>query len=269
MEVQEARRMHHAMIHEADRQVCPDDYSVILISKSLQQRRRIEALLPSQEFTVRAYSVIRVALCEIDECEPDLVILHDESLSESGLRSIHRVRGVTNVPLVVLSECTDEMTRVKSLQVGADLVISADECEEPFACQQIRALLRRVKIEREAHKASGRSITRGALQLSPDFQTVTWHGAPVDLTRSLFKIIHLLSERPMHVLTRENIQDLVYGDNGLVNERTIDSHIKRLRQKFRETDPDFDAIETIYGVGYRFRAEADSLSSESLMPLQA
>ena len=259
--------MRHAMIQEPGLKADSEGYSIVFISKTLQRRRWLEGLLPSEEFSLRACSDARVALREILENEPDLVILHNESVIDGGLRHIQMIREATTVPLAVLNETKDDLTRIISLQVGADLVLSTDDSDGPYACEQVRALLRRVNVERNGHKTAGRSLTRGDLHLELDCHTVTWHGETVNLTRSLFKILHRLAERPMHVLSRENIQDLVYCDNVFVEERAIDSHIKRLRLKFREVDPDFDAIETIYGVGYRFREQTATHAPAKLITL--
>ena len=99
-------------------------------------------------------------------------------------------------------------------------------------------------------------MVRGNLTLDQVRHLCAWQGAPVELTVTEFLILVALAQRPGHVKSRDQLMDAAYDDNVYVDDRTIDSHIKRLRKKFREVDPQFASIETLYGVGYRYNQTA-------------
>ena len=123
--------------------------------------------------------------------------------------------------------------------------------------ERVKALLRRVGIgtgEGEAQgDAAARAIRRGKLTMDPARHESTWDGKPVKLTVTEFLLLQALAQRPGFVKSRDNLMDAAYDDQVYVDDRTIDSHVKRMRKKFRVVDPEFDAIETLYGVGYRYR----------------
>src|SRR5690606_12303108 len=143
------------------------------------------------------------------------------------------------------------------LKMGAD-----DFIKKPFSQ---RLLVERVKavLRRAAHRdaSSGpakateasRLLDRGALSMDPERHTCTWNGLPVTLTVTEFLILYSLAQRPGVVKSRNALMDAAYDAQVYVDDRTIDSHIKRLRKKFKAVDNDFDMIETLYGVGYRFK----------------
>jgi two-component system response regulator ChvI len=143
---------------------------------------------------------------------------------------------------------------ILGLRMGAD-----DYIKKPFSqrllVERIRALLRRnetggdITVDGEAQP----SLTRGEMVLDPGRHLCTWKGKPVDLPVTEFLIVKALAQRPGHVKSRDQLMDAAYGEHVYVDDRTIDSHIKRLRKKFKAADDNFDAIETLYGVGYRYR----------------
>ncbi|WP_421924238.1 winged helix-turn-helix domain-containing protein, partial [Maricaulis maris] len=98
-------------------------------------------------------------------------------------------------------------------------------------------------------------LERGSLLLDPNRHACSWKGEPVRLTVTEFLILQALATRPGYVKSRDNLMDAAYDDQVYVDDRTIDSHIKRIRKKFRESDKSFDAIETLYGVGYRYKED--------------
>ena len=120
---------------------------------------------------------------------------------------------------------------------------------------RIRALLRRTELSREADEKSESDnvIVRGDLVLDMERHLCSWCGKPVALTVTEFLILHALAQRPGHVKSRDQLMDAAYGEHIYVDDRTIDSHIKRLRKKFKDVDTRFSQIETLYGVGYRYK----------------
>jgi two-component system response regulator ChvI len=184
----------------------------------------------------------------------DLVILDIKMPRMDGMEMLSRLRKQSNVPVIFLTSKDDEVDEILGLRMGAD-----DYIKKPFSqrllLERIRALLRR----REAAKQDGESAeaepptVRGDLVLDGSRHQCTWRGNEVDLTVTEFLIVKSLALRPGHVKTRDQLMDAAYGEHVYVDDRTIDSHIKRLRKKFRSIDPEFGQIETLYGIGYRYR----------------
>jgi two-component system response regulator ChvI len=183
---------------------------------------------------------------------PDLVILDILMPQMDGLELCRKVRGLSEtVPIIFVTSKDDELDRVLGLELGAD-----DYLCKPFS---MRELMARVKVlfrraaSRSAEKKSDDSIKRvGDLELDINRYSVHWRGKPVDLTVTEFLMLQALVRHPGHVKTRAQLTREGYPHDAYVSERTIDSHIKRLRRKFEETDDTFDRIDTVYGLGYRY-----------------
>jgi len=180
-----------------------------------------------------------------------------------GMELLRRVREMGGLvgatPVIFLTSKDDELDEALGLAMGAD-----DYIAKPFSQRlliaRIRAILRRRDLERgqaSASDAGGEEelIERGRLTMDPARHKVTWDGKDVTLTVTEFLILEALAQRPGVVKSRNQLLDIAYQDDVYVDDRTIDSHIKRVRRKFRTVDPEFDAIETLYGVGYRFGEE--------------
>jgi two-component system response regulator ChvI len=156
------------------------------------------------------------------------------------------------MPVIFLTSKDDEMDEVVGFNVGAD-----DYIKKPFSQrllnERVKALLRRTRGGAPGQETGDRkSIVRGQMTLDPNRHACLWKGLPVRLTVTEFLILQALANRPGFVKSRDQLMDAAYDDQVYVDDRTIDSHIKRLRKKFREVDGEFDAIETLYGVGYRY-----------------
>mgnify|MGYP001184160336 FL=1 len=136
--------------------------------------------------------------------------------------------------------------------MGAD-----DYIKKPFSqrllIERIRTLLRRLEHANGNDQNSEGTMVRGDLVLDSDRHLCTWQTDMVPLTVTEFLLIRSLAQRPGHVKTRDQLMDAAYGESIYVDDRTVDSHVKRLRAKFRQVDSDFAQIETLYGVGYRYR----------------
>jgi two-component system response regulator ChvI len=165
---------------------------------------------------------------------------------------LNRLRKTTAIPVIFLTSKDDEIDEVLGLRMGAD-----DYITKPFSqrllLERIRALLRRSDAGSDKGAKASDAIVRGELILDPSRHLCTWQARPVALTVTEFLILKSLAERPGHVKNRDQLMDAAYGETIYVDDRTIDSHIKRLRKKFREVDGNFDQIETLYGIGYRYR----------------
>jgi two-component system, OmpR family, response regulator ChvI len=165
------------------------------------------------------------------------------------------LRRVSKLPVIFLTSKDDEVDEIMGLRMGAD-----DYIKKPFSqrllIERIRTLLRRQSADNEAPKngvASPDSIQRGDLVMDPLRHACTWKAEPVQLTVTEFLLLKALAMRPGHVKNRDQLMDAAYGEHIYVDDRTIDSHVKRLRKKFKSIDGDFQQIETLYGVGYRYR----------------
>jgi two-component system response regulator ChvI len=186
---------------------------------------------------------------------PDLVILDIGLPRIDGLELCRRVRTKSeSVPIIFVTSREEEFDRVLGLEIGAD-----DYLCKPFSMRELMArvkvLLRRASLGGSAHVQDGeRPIVEGDLTLDPLRLTATWKGSPVSLTVTEFLLLQALARRPGVVKTREQLMDAAYPDRVSVSDRTIDSHVKRIRRKFQACDPSFDAIAGVYGAGYRYMA---------------
>jgi len=208
--------------------------------------------LEAEGFTVRTYADGAEALKAIQQQPVDLAILDIKMPRMDGLELLSHLRKQSKMPVIFLTSKDDEVDEVLGLRMGAD-----DYIKKPFSqrllIERIRALLRRGDMARGGESESEPVIQRGDLLLDPARHQCTWKGESVDLTVTEFLILKALALRPGHVKSRDQLMDSAYGEHIYVDDRTIDSHIKRLRKKFKSADDEFSQIETLYGVGYRYR----------------
>jgi len=207
--------------------------------------------LEAEGFTVRSYADGAEALKGISQQPVDLAILDIKMPRMDGLELLGQLRKQNKMPVIFLTSKDDEVDEVLGLRMGAD-----DYIKKPFSqrllVERIRALLRRGDMARG--EVEGEPVVqRGDLVLDPARHQCTWKAEPVDLTVTEFLILKALALRPGHVKSRDQLMDSAYGEHIYVDDRTIDSHIKRLRKKFKTADGEFTQIETLYGVGYRYR----------------
>jgi two-component system response regulator ChvI len=219
----------------------------------------VSIALQAEGFLTRVYSDGETALKALVDNPPDLAVLDVKMPGMDGMELLRRLREKTNVPVIFLTSKDDELDEALGLAMGAD-----DYIAKPFSQRlliaRIRAVLRRA--EMRAHPPSEADeqedvppIIRGRLRLDPARHRVAWDDKDVTLTVTEFMILEALAQRPGVVKSRNQLMDVAYQDDIYVDDRTIDSHIKRLRRKFRAVDNEFKAIETLYGVGYRFGEE--------------
>ena len=228
-----------------------DDDKNILTSVSIAMQ--------SEGYTTRIYSDPQAALGAIVDNPPDLAVLDVKMPGMDGLELLRRIREKHEFPVIFLTSKDDELDEALGLAMGAD-----DYITKPFSQRlllaRIKAILRRVDYMKRAAEAHGdeegsEPMERGDLVMDEARHEVRWKGAPISLTVTEFLILQALATRPGLVKTRSQLMDAAYQDDVYVDDRTIDSHIKRLRRKFREFDAGFEAIDTLYGAGYRYSPE--------------
>ena len=216
----------------------------------------VSIALQSEGFVTRVYTDPTAALKAIGENPPDLAVLDIKMPQMDGMELLRRIREHSAVPVIFLTSKDDELDEALGLAMGADDYIS-----KPFSQRlliaRIRAILRRQELAKGEATASQDApeqplLERGRLIMDPARHKVLWDGKDVTLTVTEFLILEALAQRPGVVKTRNQLLDVAYQDDVYVDDRTIDSHIKRIRRKFRAADPSYDAIETLYGVGYKF-----------------
>ncbi|MBM3518663.1 MAG: response regulator transcription factor [Alphaproteobacteria bacterium] len=230
--------------------------TVALIDDDRNILTSIALALEADGFKVRAFSDPVEALRELSQQRPDIVILDIKMPRLDGMELLNRLRRVSEVPAIFLTSKSDEIDEVLGLKMGAD-----DYIAKPFSqrllIERIRAVLRRSEVRRErgGETKTDPPIVRGPLVLDPIRHACAWRGHPIVLTVTEFLILQALASRLGHVKTRDQLMDAAYDEHSYVDDRTIDSHIKRLRRKFKVVDDGFAAIETLYGIGYRYREE--------------
>lgn len=223
-----------------------DDDQNILTSVSMA--------LEAEGFNVVTYTDGAAALEGFNNSPPDFAVLDIKMPRMDGMELLRRLREKHSMPVIFLTSKDDEIDEMLGLKMGAD-----DYIKKPFSqrllIERIKTILRRMdairKVTSGVEDEDG-IILRGRLKLDPLRHICEWDKGDVKLTVTEFLILQALAHRPGHVKSRDQLMDVAYNEDIYVDDRTIDSHIKRLRKKFRAVDDDFDGIETLYGVGYRY-----------------
>lgn len=225
-----------------------DDDRNILLSVSMA--------LEAEGFNVETFNDGEAGLSAILEGQPDLVILDVKMPRMDGIEVLSKLREESAIPVIFLTSKDDEVDQVIGLRMGAD-----DYITKPFSqrllIERIKVLLRRrdlMNSENSKQDASS-NIEYGHLILDDSRHLCSWKGQPLNLTVTEYLLVKSLAMRPGHVRNRDQLIDMAYGENIYVDDRTVDSHIKRVRKKFKKLDDEFDKIETLYGIGYRYKEE--------------
>ena len=231
--------------------------SIALVDDDRNILSSLSIALIAEGFLTRLYSDGNAALSALIDNPPDIVVCDIKMPNLDGMELLRRLREKSSLPFIFLTSKTDELDEALGFAMGAD-----DYIAKPFSQRlliaRVRALLRRAALPQSVEGTQGDqpdAITRGRLVMDPARHRVDWDGQQVSLTVTEFLILEALAQRPGIVKTRNQLMDAAYQDDIYVDDRTIDSHIKRLRRKFREVVPEFNAIDTLYGAGYRFNEE--------------
>jgi two-component system response regulator ChvI len=225
-------------------------HTVALVDDDRNILASVSMALEAEGFRVRTYTDGAEALTALERQPPDLAILDIKMPRLDGMELLKRLRQKSTLPVIFLTSKDEEIDEMMGLRMGAD-----DYITKPFSqrllIERIRAVLRR----REAQGGTPSSgvLKRGDLELDSQRHSCHWKGQEVDLTVTEFLLLQALARRPGHVKNRDQLIDEAYGQSVFVDDRTIDSHIKRIRRKFRERDPSFAEVETLYGIGYRYK----------------
>jgi two-component system response regulator ChvI len=232
------------------------DATIALVDDDRNILTSVSIALQSEGFRTRLYTDGETALKALIENPPDLGVFDIKMPRMDGLELLRQLREKSTLPVIFLTSKDDEIDEAMGLALGAD-----DYIAKPFSQRlliaRIRAILRRVAYAKASPDdgtgdGDAEIMVRGRLQMDPSRHRVRWGGKDVALTVTEFMILEALAQRPDVVKSRNQLMDAAYQDDVYVDDRTIDSHIKRLRRKFRQADAEFDAIDTLYGAGYRF-----------------
>ena len=217
----------------------------------------VSMTLEAEGFEVETYNDGQAALDVFNKKLPDMAVLDIKMPRMDGMDLLQRIRQKTKMPVIFLTSKDDEIDEVLGLRMGAD-----DYVKKPFSqrllVERIRAVLRRQVAqagEIVADSEETKVMERGELRMDPLRHAVSWKGNEVSLTVTEFLLLQALAQRPGFVKSRDELVDVAYVDPVYVDDRTIDSHIKRLRKKMRTADDEFSAIETLYGIGYRYNED--------------
>lgn len=227
---------------------------IILVDDDRNITASLSMALESEGFTVETQGDGESGLDAIRKGAPDLVVLDIKMPRMDGMEVLRKVRETSDIPVIFLTSKDDEIDQLLGLRMGAD-----DYITKPFSqrllIERIRVLLRRQDLKNEPQKTTSQNVVYGDMELDEARHLCTWKGQPVNLTVTEFLMVKTLVLRPGHVRTRDQLIDMAYGENIYVDDRTVDSHIKRIRNKFKKVDDSFDQIETLYGVGYKIKEQ--------------
>lgn len=235
-------------------------HTIALVDDDRNIITSVSILLESEGYTVRTYRDGEEGLKGIMNNPPDLVVLDIKMPRMDGMEMLGQLRKDSQVPVIFLTSKDDEIDELLGLRMGAD-----DFIRKPFSqrllLERIRVLIRRQNAMRQQTSASQNSddvMQRGPLLLDAGRHLCAWKKEHVNLTVTEFLIVESLARHPGHVKSRDQLIDAAYGEHIYVDDRTIDSHIKRVRKKFKLVDDNFNQIETLYGVGYRYKETIES-----------
>ena len=230
--------------------------NIILVDDDRNILTSVSMALEAEGFSVKTYNDGEAGLNGILDNSPDLAVLDIKMPRMDGIEVLTKLRESSSIPVIFLTSKDDEVDEAIGLRMGAD-----DYITKPFSqrllIERIKALLRRQALmkTKDTTKTEEEKIVRGNLVLDDARHLCTWKNQPLNLTVTEYLLIKSLAERPGHVKNRDQLIDMAYGENIYVDDRTIDSHIKRVRKKFKALDAEFSQIETLYGVGYKYKEE--------------
>ncbi len=223
---------------------------IAIVEDEAALRDNYSAALSRHGYQVSTYGNRAQAMQRFRSHLPDLAIidvaLEDEA--EGGFDLCRELRALSQeLPIIFLTARDSELDAVSGLRLGADDFITKD-VSLPHLAARVAALFRRIDALKRPDNAA-QVLRRGALSIDGERMQTTWHGADVTLSLTEFWIVHALARNPGHVRNRQQLMDAA---NVVLDDNTITSHVKRVRRKFQQVDAAFDAIQTVYGMGYRW-----------------
>ena len=226
---------------------------IAIVEDEAAIRDNYRAAFEREGYAVDAYDARGVAMQAFAARLPDLVVI-DVNLKddvEGGFELCRELRArAADLPIIFLTARDSEFDAVSGLRLGADDYLTKD-ISLPHLMARVAALFRRLDAL-QAPQASDNRLVRGELEIDADRMTVHWMGQPVGLTLTEFWLVHAMARYPGHVKNRQQLMDAAQA---VLDDNTITSHIKRIRRKFVAIDTTFDAIETVYGMGYRWLSD--------------
>ena len=223
-------------------------HSIALVDDDKNILASVHVALEAEGFSVRTYADGEEALRGLMQQPADVAVLDIKMPRMDGIELLQKLKqteATRAMPIIFLTSKDEEEDELMGLRLGAD-----DYIKKPFSLplliERIRVLLRRNARPRDV-------VTRGDLTVDSTRHVCLWKGEIVGLTVTEFLLVKALALYPGHVKTRDQLMDAAYGEAVCVDDRTIDSHVKRLRKKFKDVDPTFSQIDTLYGVGYRYK----------------
>lgn len=228
-------------------------HKIALVDDDRNILTSVALALEAEGFEVKTYHDGEEGLKGITLNPPDLVVLDVKMPRMDGMELLTKLREFSTLPAIFLTSKDDEVDQVLGLRLGAD-----DYITKPFSqrllIERIRTILRRNQVRSTpATTGSAPKVRRGDLELDDSRHLCSWKGQPINLTVTEYLLIKTLAQNPGHVKNRDQLISQAYGDNIYIDDRTVDTHIKRIRRKFRDIDDSFDSIETLYGVGYKYK----------------
>ena len=224
---------------------------VAIVEDEAAIRDNYAAAFTREGYAVRTYANRAQAMSAFAARLPDLAVI-DISLQdepEGGYELCRQLRGLSaELPIIFLTARDSEIDAVSGLRLGADDFLTKD-LSLPHLIARVNALFRRVDALRKPPAGSGELIRRGPLTLDAERMQAQWDGQVVLLSLTEFWMVHALARHPGHVRSRQQLMDAA---NVVLDDNTITSHVKRIRRKFQAVDPQFDAVQTVYGMGYRW-----------------
>jgi two-component system, OmpR family, response regulator ChvI len=210
--------------------------------------------LKAEGYRVATYSNGDSALKSFRTAPPDLAILDIKMPRTDGIETLRLLRAKSDLPVILLAPKEEVIDEALALKMGADDFIRKP-CSHLLLVERVKAVLRRTlpKDTTPTRKVTDTVLECGLLRMDQERHTCTWRNQQVRLTATEFVLLHVLASRPGVVRSRNALLDVAYDNRTNGHERNIDSHIKRLRMKFTLSDSDFDMVETLYGVGYRYK----------------
>lgn len=230
--------------------------TIVLVDDDRNILTSVSMALEAEGYQVVTHTDSEEALRALTQKPADIAVLDIKMPRMNGMELLQKLRqasATASMPVIFLTSKDEEVDQIMGLSMGAD-----DYITKPFSqrllLERVRAILRREQLRlNPAGAESSSMLTRGDLVLDGARHVCSWKEQKVDLTVTEFLIVKALAQRIGHVKSRDQLMDAAYGESIYVDDRTIDSHIKRLRKKFRVIDPTFEQIETLYGVGYRYK----------------